>query len=160
MRYGYHNGYPVLFSDSGTYIHSGFDEFVPWDRPIAYGLFIKYVSFQKSLWLVVYFQALSIAGMIFAVIHKVVPRRIYTVYLLTISFLSCFTSVSFFVAFITPDIFLGVVIMATLILFDTPVYEIRFTTYCILFVVCMLMHNSYLMVIGIVLGMLFLRSVS
>src|SRR5207247_6774608 len=98
MRYGYHNGYPVLFSDSGTYIHSGFDGFVPWDRPIAYGLFIKYVSLQKSLWLVVYFQALSIAGIIFAFMLKVVPCSVYTVYLLTISFLTCLTPISFFVS--------------------------------------------------------------
>ncbi|NTV83243.1 MAG: hypothetical protein HGA23_02950, partial [Bacteroidales bacterium] len=46
---GLYNGYPLVYSDTGTYIASGLQEFVPNDRPMIYGLFIKLFSFNYSL---------------------------------------------------------------------------------------------------------------
>lgn len=45
---GLFNGYPLVYSDTGTYIYSGFDRFIPADRPIVYGLFLKFFSFNFS----------------------------------------------------------------------------------------------------------------
>gem|GEM_PF-3661669 len=39
-----HNGYPLIYSDSGTYIFSGALSYAPSDRPIGYGLFIRYLN--------------------------------------------------------------------------------------------------------------------
>lgn len=47
------NGYPLVYSDSGTYIGSGFEGIVPVDRPIAYGLFVRHISVAYSLWFVI-----------------------------------------------------------------------------------------------------------
>ena len=38
------NGYPILFSDSGTYLSSGHSGYVPVDRPILYGIFVRHIS--------------------------------------------------------------------------------------------------------------------
>ena len=38
------NGFPIMFSDVGAYIGSGFSKTVPIDRPIVYGLFIRQIS--------------------------------------------------------------------------------------------------------------------
>ena len=57
------NGFPILFSDVGTYIASGFNKFVPIDRPIIYGLFLRHTSLAHSLWFVIISQALiSLCG--------------------------------------------------------------------------------------------------
>ena len=62
---GLYNGYPLVYSDTGVYIASGLKEFVPVDRPIGYGLFIKLFSFNYSLWLVVAFQNLITAFVLY-----------------------------------------------------------------------------------------------
>ena len=61
------NGYPLVYSDSGTYIKSGIEGFVPPDRPIIYGLFIAFFSFEYSLWLVILAQNLLTAFVLFEV---------------------------------------------------------------------------------------------
>ncbi|MEZ4979591.1 MAG: hypothetical protein R2772_09875 [Chitinophagales bacterium] len=54
----FYNGYPLVYSDTGTYIQSGMEMLIPNDRPIFYGLFIRIFSLGFSLWLVIYIQAL------------------------------------------------------------------------------------------------------
>jgi len=39
---GLYNGYPLVYSDTGTYIYSGFDKFIPLGRPVTYGLFLSF----------------------------------------------------------------------------------------------------------------------
>lgn len=52
------NGYPLLYSDSGTYIVSGFIKYLPVDRPYFYGWFVRHSSLAESLWLVLLAQSL------------------------------------------------------------------------------------------------------
>ena len=41
------NGYPLIYSDTSTFIHSAFELQPPMDRPITYGLFIR-LSFYPA----------------------------------------------------------------------------------------------------------------
>lgn len=52
------NGYPMLYSDSGTYIVAGFIHYVPVDRPYFYSWFVRHSSLWFSLWLVLLAQSL------------------------------------------------------------------------------------------------------
>lgn len=52
------NGYPLLYSDSGTYIVAGFINYVPVDRPYFYSWFVRHSSLWYSLWLVLLAQSL------------------------------------------------------------------------------------------------------
>src|SRR5829696_8859661 len=55
------NGYPLTYSDTGTYIYSGYEKFVPIDRPVGYGLFIYFFSqLINSLWTIIILQAVFI----------------------------------------------------------------------------------------------------
>ncbi|GAB4295299.1 MAG: hypothetical protein Kow0068_19960 [Marinilabiliales bacterium] len=65
---GLYNGYPLVYSDTGVYIHSGFEKFIPLGRPITYGLFIKFFSFNYSLWFVVIAQNIITAFVIYEVL--------------------------------------------------------------------------------------------
>jgi hypothetical protein len=64
------NGFPLVYSDTGTYINSGFENEVPIDRPILYGLFLRHISLKTTLWLPVYFQALMTAWSIRFLINR------------------------------------------------------------------------------------------
>ncbi len=56
------NGYPIVYSDTSSYLVSGFHLETLIDRPITYGLFIRVCSFNGwSLWTVVIAQALLLA---------------------------------------------------------------------------------------------------
>src|SRR5438105_2339930 len=56
------NGFPLVFSDTGTYLRSAFEGVVPADRPYWYGGFIRLASFNGA-WImgVVVTQALLCA---------------------------------------------------------------------------------------------------
>ena len=38
------NGFPIVYSDTSTYIASGLELETPFDRPITYGLFLRFFS--------------------------------------------------------------------------------------------------------------------
>ncbi|MBK6774919.1 MAG: hypothetical protein IPG74_03390 [Flavobacteriales bacterium] len=51
------NGYPLVYSDSGTYIMNAFTLAQIEDRPIGYGLIIHAITWKATLWTVVLFKA-------------------------------------------------------------------------------------------------------
>lgn len=56
------NGYPIVYSDTASYIISGFHLETLIDRPITYGLFIRACSFNGwSLWTVALAQSMILA---------------------------------------------------------------------------------------------------
>ena len=56
------NGYPLVYSDTSTYLSSGFVLDTPIDRPITYGLFMRVCSLSGwTLWGVVLAQSLLLA---------------------------------------------------------------------------------------------------
>lgn len=56
------NGYPIVYSDSSSYLVSGFNLETLIDRPITYGLFIRVTSLNGwSLWTVIMVQSLLLA---------------------------------------------------------------------------------------------------
>jgi hypothetical protein len=52
------NCYPLLFSDSGTYISQVVERHLGWDRPPFYALAVVLISLRLSLWPVVLAQGL------------------------------------------------------------------------------------------------------
>ncbi|HQP01967.1 MAG TPA: hypothetical protein PK337_06695, partial [Bacteroidia bacterium] len=57
-----YNGFPIVYSDTSTYIASGLELETPFDRPITYGLFLRLFSFNGlSLWFVIFFQGLIVS---------------------------------------------------------------------------------------------------
>ncbi|MBK9149174.1 MAG: hypothetical protein IPM12_15320 [Flavobacteriales bacterium] len=65
------NGYPLVYSDTSTYLSSGFVLDTPIDRPITYGVFLRLVSLNGvTLWTVVLAQALLLA----VVLHRLLKE--------------------------------------------------------------------------------------
>lgn len=108
----FYNGFPLVYSDTGTYIYSGFDSFVPKDRPIFYGLLIKWFSLKKSLWGVVFIQNLLTSFVVFE-FSKLIHSKLSAIQYIGITFfLVCLTSIGWYSNQIMPDFFAPLLVLA------------------------------------------------
>lgn len=120
------NGYPFVFSDTGTYISSGFENSVPGDRPITYGLFVRHISLANSLWLVVIAQAIIVNTLIWYFIKLItgaVNNSLNFTYLLAVLLLTAITAMPWFSGLIMPDIFTPISFLLLAILLLEPTFD-------------------------------------
>lgn len=102
---GFHNKFPLVYPDTGTYVLSGFTGVVPVDRPIIYGLFIRYLSLGVSPWLVIFCQGLLTSWLLHLTLGmflKGINRN--AALLASIVFLTLTTGYSYNVSILMPDI--------------------------------------------------------
>lgn len=104
MSFAFYNLYPIVFSDTGTYIYSGHESVYPIDRPIYYGLFIRFFDMGFSLWFVILVQGLIATWVISTFLEKNFNYRGRKA-LLVIFIGSFCTSLSFTACALVPDIF-------------------------------------------------------
>ncbi|MBS1940367.1 MAG: hypothetical protein JST38_05770 [Bacteroidetes bacterium] len=118
----FYNGYPLVFSDSGTYIRSAFTLVPPADRPVAYGLIIRAVTWQDTLWTLVIFQAFMLAWLLLEVLRKVLPpgMQLGAVYIPMSLVLVAFTSMPWYAAQVMPDIITPMIILVLYLILRAP----------------------------------------
>lgn len=153
----FYNGFPIVYSDTSTYIASGFSLEPPFDRPITYGLFLRLFSLNGlSLWGVVFFQSLILSYLIFLLVRLVTDNKSFLKFgLLTIILLSVFTSVSWTCSQLMPDIFTSITLLSLiLILFGTFEQRTSILLYS-LFFISVAMHMSHILMFGLLLVIVF-----
>jgi len=153
----FYNSFPIVYSDTSTYIASGFELETPFDRPITYGLFLRFFSLNGlSLWFVIFFQALILSYLIFLLAKLVTSEKSFLKSgLFTILFLSLFTSVSWTVSQVMPDIFTSIGLLCmTLILLGMFKPKTMFLLY-IIFFISVAMHMSHLLLFSLTLITIF-----
>ena len=103
---GFINKYPLVYPDTGTYLHSGFSGQVPHDRTIFYGLFARHISLSASLWIVVLAQGLLVCYILYVTLGFLFKdeKRNY-VFIGSVLFLTLTTGFSYTVSILIPDIF-------------------------------------------------------
>ncbi|TGE05493.1 hypothetical protein [Hymenobacter fodinae] len=111
---GLYNGFPLVTSDTGTYLESGIHRVVPDDRPITYGLFTQITSLQFTLWLVIFAQGLLLGWLLLHYVRVLAPRlRHYpALQVLLIALAVWLTGASWFCSQLMPDIFTAMGILA------------------------------------------------
>ncbi|MEP7263704.1 MAG: hypothetical protein ABI772_04370 [Bacteroidota bacterium] len=157
MLDAFYNGFPIVYSDTSTYIASGFEFETPFDRPITYGLFLRIFSLNGlSLWFVIFFQALILSYLIFLLIRVITDEKSFLKFgLLTIIFLSMFTGLSWTVSQLMPDIFTSIgLLCATLILFGNFKRAILILLH-VLFFLSVAMHLSHVLLFSVLLIAIF-----
>ena len=145
---GFVNAFPLMYPDCGTYILSGFTLKVPVDRPIFYGLFVRHISLQTSLWLVIWTQGTLLALVVFYYFKYLSgTRRFRFYYILCIAVLTFFTPASFNVSQLIPDIFAPVSILALgLLLFAGNMKKRDVVVTTVILVYALAVHNSHLFI--------------
>ena len=143
------NGFPIVYSDTSTYLASGFEFETPADRPITYGLFIFISSLGgQTLWLTAFLQSLIIVYVIYLVVKyltNVKSSLVYTVILIIL--LSCVSSLPWISGMLLADIFTPVTILSLLLIIFVP--QITKTERILLYLIFFLsnaMHMSHLLI--------------
>jgi len=152
------NGYPLLYSDSGTYLVSGHTQQVPVDRPIAYGLFVRHLSLSWSVFLIVFLQSSMMVFLIAKLTQLTLKLNAYKlaskVFILC-SLLALFTGIDFYTSLIVADIFTSAIILSFyLLLFLPREHKLDLIITSIIFSFALVSHLSHLpLLIGLMLVM-------
>lgn len=118
-----YNGFPLVYSDTGAYIASGFQGTVPGDRPISYGLFLRHSSLATSLWFTVLTQALLLSVFVYRLFCKIwsEPKTRWWAFLLGMMVLIVSSSASYFASMLLADISCSLsLFLLFFLLFDSP----------------------------------------
>ena len=156
---GFSNKFPLLTSDTGVYMHSGFSRVVPPDRPVLYGLFIAHSSWGKSIWLVIFSQALILSLSLFYC-FRYFSRSIHSVFyfLLCLLFIAFFMSASVTASTISAAVFSNIASLCMmLLLFAKNLGKRDFAVIAIIFVLSMGMDITHLVTIFLLLLIYTLR---
>jgi len=113
LHAGFYNGFPLVTSDTGTYLNSALTLTVPDDRPITYGLFAWVSGFCFSLWFVIFSQCLVLSWLLLRFIREFAPRHTHPAAQLALLVLGVWaTGISWFSCQLMPDIFTPVGLLA------------------------------------------------
>jgi len=150
----FYNKFPLLYSDSGTYLGASTSLFPPVDRVIGYSFFIRWVTWQATTWTIVLFQNLIISFIIFMFLKLFFKnKQLIGFHLLTIVVLTLCSSLCWFSCQIMPDIFTPALVL-TLIVFlvSERIPKVTFIVYLFLLFVFIISHLSNVILIFFLLG--------
>ena len=151
----FYNGFPLVYSDTGTYILSGMDLMVPRDRPVFYGLFVRATSLGFSLWPVIFVQALLVHYILFRLFVTLFDRGKRQIYFGLLFFLSVCTGLGWYTGQLMPDIFSAVAILCIpLLLMRQRGATAHFILTAIIFIVSLTVHGSNWLIVFLVLAVL------
>lgn len=151
-----YNGYPLVNSDDGTYLNSGFKVETPGDRPITYGLFLRVFSIDGySMWMAVFFQALVLSWLLMKTIQRTTGGEHWLRDSLITFIVLTLTSLSWTVSQIIPDVWTGTALLAfALILAGKESKRITIFLYVIYFC-AVATHMSHLMIFTLLILLVF-----
>ncbi len=147
----FYNGYPIVFSDTGTYIGSGVELYFPVDRPITYGLFIRATGFNGfSLWATVFIQSLILSYVLYLFMRMVLGgtfryRTACVIYLI----LAVMTSAGWVSSMLLADVFtpVGIIIGALMLFGKLNKANLFFLSF--IFLLAAAAHFSHILIFSI-----------
>lgn len=150
------NGYPIVFSDTGTYLSQAIHRYAGWDRPVFYSLFMYALHLKLTTWPVVVAQAgiaLWVLDRTRAVFFPAVPRGWMAVVILV---LAAATGLPWTAARLMPDLFTGPLVLALAILVLAPERLGRMERWlmCAVTLGMILVHQSHVPLLLVLLAVL------
>lgn len=151
---GFHNNFPLVYPDSGAYLFAGYLGEVPWDRPLAYGLFWVLASFRDFPFTAIFFQGLILAYLVLLHFRTFVQSRNWQYWFLAFVFFAILTTaLSLTASRMMPDIFTPVLILGFSILLFAPalgIVDLAVVSGLIIFSISV--HNGHVLIGGLMLG--------
>jgi hypothetical protein len=147
MLIAFYNGYPLVYSDTGTYIWSGFRPFIPVDRPVFYGLFVRHISLAFSLWPVILVQNFITSWVIYEVVAHFFPvHKRWHIFLLVISGLTFLTGAAWYSNQIMPDFMTPLVILIMYLLLSAALVRWKVWVFSFILIFCLVSHFSHVII--------------
>lgn len=141
------NHAPLVYSDSGTYLVSSRSLMAPIDRPIGYGLIIRAVTWQSTLWTIVFFQGMVASWLIQRTTGTLFPkiRGAWRPHIVIMAILLAISSLPWYVSQLMPDVFSGMLALCVfLLLFGRELSKVEIALLWILLFFFAITHYSYL----------------
>lgn len=114
------NGYPLVFSDTGTYLSQAIERYAGWDRPVFYSFFLLPLHLTITTWPPIAVQALLTAYTLHLVRRTFWPDASPWWLLPIVLVLAVTTSLPWFVAQLMPDVFTGLLVLVLALLIFRP----------------------------------------
>ena len=113
-----YNKVPLVYSDTGTYLDSARSLLPPTDRTIGYGFIIRAVNWQSTLWTIVIFQGLVSSWLTHRTMQSLFPAmgRNWRPHVVVLALLLCLSSLPWYVSWIMPDVFTGLLALCVFLL--------------------------------------------
>ncbi|MBN8874712.1 MAG: hypothetical protein J0H67_17880 [Rhodospirillales bacterium] len=112
------NGYPIVFSDTGTYLSQAIEHYLGWDRPPVYSLFLLPLHLRLTTWPVIAAQT------VLAIHTLALTCRCFGAqpsgWLPLLAFLATLTWLPWLVCDLTPDLFTALLVLVLALLVLTP----------------------------------------
>jgi hypothetical protein len=115
----FYNGYPLVFSDTGTYLGQALQRSLGWDRPIFYSFLLLTLHWSITLWAVPLVQGGIIAWLVWLTLRCLGAPGLAR-FAAVVLFLAVATALPWFVAWIIPDVFTGAVVLGLWLLGAAP----------------------------------------
>lgn len=106
------NGYPLVFSDTGTYLSQVPHHHLGWDRPPFYSAFLLVLSWQRTTWTAVAVQALATSWLLDVTRRVLLPVAPRWFTLVIAGVLSGLSALPWVVSQLMPDAFTGLLVLA------------------------------------------------
>ena len=114
------NGYPLVFSDTGTYLSQAIEHYVGWDRPVFYSLFLLPLHLTITTWPAIAVQALFTVYTLHLARRAFWPDASPWWLLPIVLVLAITTSLPWFVPQLMPDVFTGLLVLVLVLLIFRP----------------------------------------
>ncbi|HCS20666.1 MAG TPA: hypothetical protein DIW47_08935 [Bacteroidetes bacterium] len=141
-------GFPLLYSDSGTYMAAAYDGIIPIDRPMAYPWFLRLSQFLFSMRFAPIAQGLLILYVAYVFVHIwLFPELKKWVSGLVIGLLALLTGLPHLVSQLMPDVFTGLLFFVVFLWTrkcELPLIHQIITAILILFLVAS--HTTHLLI--------------
>jgi hypothetical protein len=110
------NGYPLVFSDTGGFLHQTTGPLMLWDKPWIYGPLLHLFHWRVTLWLPLAAQALLASHLLWLLQRVLRGDATAPAHLGTCILAASLTTAPFTVALLMPDVFAPAVVMALALL--------------------------------------------
>jgi hypothetical protein len=110
------NGYPLVFSDTGAFLHQTSGPLVIWDKPHVYGPLLHVFHWGVTLWAPLLAQGLMVSWLLWLTQRALVGAAAPGLHLLACAGAALLTTAPFTVALLMPDVFAPAVLLALLLL--------------------------------------------
>lgn len=142
------NKFPIVNSDTGCYLYSGFLVENPAERPITYGLTIRFFSINgATLWSVVVIQALILSTLITALIKHFFNGRIPFFTALSIYLVLAFaTGLSWVASELIADVYTAIGLLCVICLFILKLNTTQKILLYLLLTLSIATHTSHILI--------------
>ncbi|HEV7969120.1 MAG TPA: hypothetical protein VGP19_16190 [Candidatus Acidoferrales bacterium] len=161
-----YNGYPTLFSDTGSYLLTGkfFVALAPFRAP-GYSIFVRVTSLGISAWFTIAMQAVMVVYVLYETcIYLVDSDRKFAdrCFLASVCALAALTSLPWLVSLVMPDVFAGVLFLSAFLLaFAGELRRMQRIALAVILAISVAAHTSLFPIAGLfVVAVVVLRCIS